>query len=110
MERPSSLPGHIIDMITTTGLHCRGAKVFSMTPAMGVEFYGFLEDVFVKKLEGVVEKKVRRQLGERQMGFYISDGEYTEISKVLAPGFAKHEVSEIMQYVTNEEEGERKEV
>ena len=27
MERPSSLPGHIIDMITTTGLHCRGAKV-----------------------------------------------------------------------------------
>ena len=27
LERPSSLPGHIIDMITTTGLHLKGCKV-----------------------------------------------------------------------------------
>ena len=53
LERPSSLPGHIIDMITTTGLHLKGCKVFSMTPAMGDEFYGFLEQIFVKKLKGM---------------------------------------------------------
>ena len=63
LERPSSLPGHIIDMISTTGLHCRGCKVFSMTPAMGRDFYGFLEGIFEKKLVGLVEKKLRRQIG-----------------------------------------------
>ena len=37
--------------------------MFSMTPAMGRDFYGFLEGIFEKKLVGLVEKKLRRQIG-----------------------------------------------
>ena len=50
----SSLPGHIIDLISTTGLHCRGCRVVRMSMAQATEFYGFLEPIFAKKLKGQV--------------------------------------------------------
>jgi nucleoside diphosphate kinase len=100
LERPSSLPGHIIDMITTTGLHLKGCKVFSMTPAMGEEFYGFLEGIFVKKLKGKVEKQLRTALSPQYMNFEITDGQFADLADVLKESNAKNEVAEIMNYMT----------
>lgn len=45
LQRASSLPGHIIDLFGTLGLHIVGVKLFSMTLNQGKSFYGFLEDV-----------------------------------------------------------------
>ena len=83
-------------MITTTGLHLKGCKVFSMTPAMAEEFYGFLEGIFVKKLKGKVEKKLRNALSPGYMNFEITDDQYEQMADVLKEANAKNEVSEIM--------------
>ena len=49
---------------------------------------------------GFVEKKLRRQIGTRTMGFHISDEEYDSMASVLATSNARHEVNSIMEYMT----------
>jgi len=62
LERPSSLPGHIMDLFGSTGLHLVGCRVFSFSVRQAREFYGFLEDVFVDKLRPKLEARIKRAL------------------------------------------------
>ena len=71
-----------------------------MTPAMAEEFYGFLEGVFVKKLKGKVEKKLRTALSPEYMGFPIDDEQFSALADVLKVSNAKNEVADIMTYMT----------
>jgi nucleoside diphosphate kinase len=101
-ERPSSLPGHIIDMFGTTGLELVGAKVFSMSVNKGKDFYGFLEEVFKKKLKTNVEEVLHKRLSTA-MEFKISHEDYSHMADVLKGKAAHHEVSKIIHYMTGTE-------
>jgi len=98
-EHASSLPGHIIDLISTTGLHCRGCRVVKMSVAEAQEFYGFLEPIFTKKLAGLVTKKLKGALPDSALGFHVSDKEYDALTDVLKGSFARSEVNMIVEYM-----------
>eukprot|EP00656_Telonema_subtile_P050888 TRINITY_DN6708_c0_g1_i2.p1 TRINITY_DN6708_c0_g1~~TRINITY_DN6708_c0_g1_i2.p1 ORF type:complete len:254 (+),score=65.76 TRINITY_DN6708_c0_g1_i2:119-880(+) len=100
MEKSSSLPGHIIDLISTTGLHCQGCRVVNMSVDQASEFYGFLQPVFENKLRGLVEKRLRKSLNEESMGFWVSDEEYTRLTDTLKSSFARSEVNSIIEYMS----------
>lgn len=99
LEKPSSLPGNIMDMLGSTGLHLVGCRVFSFSLDQAYDFYGFLEDIFVSKLSGKLEEKLRKAL-HNQMPFTISDDDYAFITQVLKRKFAKHEVNQIIKYMS----------
>ena len=44
-------PGNMIDMFSKTGLRIVGARMIRMSAAQGEKFYGFLRDIFRKKLK-----------------------------------------------------------
>ena len=102
-KRPSALPGHILDLFGTTGLHMVGTKVFSMSLAQAKEFYGFLEDVFSKKLRPRVEDTLRRRL-DGAFDFSVSDKQFSDLTDVLNRDHARNELTKVLSYMTGIEE------
>jgi len=100
LERPSSLPGHIMDLFGSTGLHLVGCRVFSFSVRQAKEFYGFLEDIFVDKLRSKLEGQIKRAL-DKEFGdqFTISDTEYDIFTTVLRRKMARTEVDRIIEYM-----------
>lgn len=95
----SSRPGNIIDMFSKTGLRIIGARLFSMNLNQGMEFYGFLEHVFVKRLGFLVENSLRDNLAGT-FDFEITDSDITKMASVLLQKNAHCEVSKIIEYMT----------
>lgn len=73
--------------------------MFSMSVAQAIQFYGFLEDVFVEKLASSVEKRVRKQLAG-QFDFHLSDEDYAAIANILKRKNAHSELGKIVYYMT----------
>ena len=53
-------PGNMIDMFSKTGLRIVGARMIRMSAAQGEEFYGFLRDVFKKKLKPRIVSRLKQ--------------------------------------------------
>ncbi len=95
----SRRPGNIIDTFSLTGLRMVGAKLFNMTVSMGEEFYGPLKDIFVDKLQFLVNKTTYKNLKD------AFDFEFTEDdAKVMGAALAKRnaacEFNKIVEYMT----------
>jgi len=97
--RPSALPGHILDLFGTTGLEIVGARVFSLSLRQARNFYGFLEEVFVKKLSKSITLTLKDRL-DSAFDFPISNEEYEQIASVIKRTNAKCEVNKILEYMT----------
>lgn len=92
-------PGNMIDMFSKTGLRIVGARMIRMSAAQGNEFYGFLRDVFKKKLKGRVANRIQEAIDDL-FGFEISDEEYAQMADVIAGKNAEYEFSSIVKYMT----------
>ncbi len=99
LERPSSLPGHIIDLFGTTGLFIVGARLVSMSIEQALRFYGFLEDIFVDKLAWKVEDALRGAL-PAALNFELDDEDYAALAGILRRKNAHAEVAKIVEYMT----------
>lgn len=91
--------GNIIDIFSKTGLFIVGAKLLSMTPAQGEEFYGPLKAIFREKLVDKVVDTAREQLGGA-FDFEIPEEVYQQIGKMLAEKNAETEFAKIVEYMT----------
>ena len=80
----SSRPGSIIDMFSRTGLRIIGCKMFRMTTAQALEFYGPVKDVLVEKLSGGFGDKAATLL-ENDFNISLSENSV----KLLQEGFGK---------------------
>ena len=92
-------PGNMIDMFSKTGLRIVGARMVRMSAAQGEEFYGFLRDVFKKKLSNRVIENIRKGIGNASK-FEITDDQYAAMAEVINEKNAAHEVSQIVKYMT----------
>jgi nucleoside diphosphate kinase len=92
-------PGNMIDMFSKTGLRIVGARMVRMSATQGEEFYGFLRDVFKKKLANRVVENIRKGIG-KSFNFEITDDEYTAMAEVINEKNATYEVSQIVKYMT----------
>jgi nucleoside diphosphate kinase len=97
----SARPGNIIDMFSKTGLYIVGARVLHMSVDQANEFYGFLREVFVEKLKGLVAKKLRKIIEESgAFEFRVTDEHLSEMTDVLKEANAEREFSSIVEYMT----------
>ena len=92
-------PGNMIDMFSKTGLRIVGARMVRMSAAQGEEFYGFLRDVFKKKLAYRVVENIRQGIG-KSFNFKITDDEYRTMAEVINEKNASYEVAQIVKYMT----------
>lgn len=97
--KPSTRPGNIIDMFSKTGLTIVGARLFSMSVAQGLEFYGFLEEVFTNRLRFMVEEKLREALAD-SFDFCLSQEDFVQLTDVLVAKNAHCEVCKIIEFMT----------
>ena len=98
-ERRSRRPGNIIDAFSLTGLRIVGAKLFNMTVAQGLEFYGPLEAIFVKRLKGNVTQEVYHRLHDA-FGFPFTMADAQAVADMLAARNAATEFHRIVEYMT----------
>ncbi len=97
----SARPGNIIDMFSRTGLYIVGARLIHMSVEQANEFYGFLREVFVKKLKGLVAKSLRKIIGESgAFEFRVTDEHISAMADVLKGANAEREFSNIVEYMT----------
>jgi len=99
LERPSSLPGHIMDLLGTTGLTVVGTRLISMSLNDAKNFYGFLEGVFEKKLRPKVQQTIKKQLSNA-FEFEVTDEEIDSVTDIFQKKNAKKEVTSIMEYMS----------
>jgi nucleoside diphosphate kinase len=100
---PSARPGNIIDMFSRTGLYIVGARIIHMSVAQAVEFYGFLEKVFEKKLVRNVAIKLASLVENEQdkaFDFPIVPDEYQKMARIIADKNAHAEFAKIVEYMT----------
>jgi nucleoside diphosphate kinase len=99
LSRPSALPGHIIDILGTTGLTIVGTKVLSLSLNQGKEFYGFLEGIFEKKLVPQIAATLKSRL-TGAFPYDVSEEKLLEMAGVLRREHARSEVARIIEYMT----------
>jgi nucleoside diphosphate kinase len=92
-------PGNMIDMFSKTGLRIVGARMIRMSAAQGEEFYGFLRDVFKKKLKPKIVAQLRHGM-EGLFNFQITDDEFNAMVDVINDKNALYEFSQIVKYMT----------
>lgn len=92
-------PGNMIDMFSKTGLRIIGARMIRMSAAQGEEFYGFLRNVFKKKLKPQIMAQLRQGM-EGLFNFQITDDEFNAMAEVINEKNALYEFSQIVKYMT----------
>jgi nucleoside diphosphate kinase len=92
-------PGNMIDMFSKTGLRIVGARMIRMSAAQGEEFYGFLRDVFKKKLRPQIVAHLKQGM-EGLFNFRITDDEFNAMAEVISEKNALYEFSQIVKYMT----------
>ncbi len=92
-------PGNMIDMFSKTGLRIVGARMIRMSAAQGEEFYGFLRDVFKKKLRPQIVAHLKQGM-EGLFNFQITDDEFNAMAEVISEKNALYEFSQIVKYMT----------
>jgi len=80
----STKPGSIIDMFSRTGLRLVACKLYQMSVAEALEFYGGVENVLQKKLAPIFGKQAREILEDK---FNISLDD--DVEKGLTDSFGK---------------------
>ena len=96
---PSSKPGNIIDMFSRTGLRIIGCKVYQMTVAEALEFYGPVKDVLREKLAPMIGKKAR-DLVEKEFNIKIDDVHIPSFTESAGKSFADNEFSKIIEFMS----------
>ncbi|MGA3207665.1 MAG: nucleoside-diphosphate kinase [Syntrophales bacterium] len=92
-------PGNMIDMFSKTGLRIVAARMIRMSATQGEEFYGFLRDVFKKKLKPRIVAQIKQGM-EGLFNFQITDEEYNIIAEIINEKNSLYEFSQIVKYMT----------
>ena len=96
---PSTKPGNIIDMFSRTGLRIIGCKVYQMTVADALEFYGPVQNALRKKLAPVIGKKAKLQL-EESFGIKMNDAEEQHLIDSVGKAYADDQFCKIVEFMS----------
>ncbi|HKL86074.1 MAG TPA: nucleoside-diphosphate kinase [Treponemataceae bacterium] len=96
---PSSRPGTIIDMFSRTGLRIIGTKIFQMSVAEALEFYGPVQEALVSKLGPRMGKTATESL-EHKFALKLLPEEENKIAEVFGTAFAREQFFQIVGFMT----------
>jgi nucleoside diphosphate kinase len=98
-RHPSSRPGNIIDMLSRTGLRIVGCKVYRMTVADALEFYGPVKNALRSKLAPKIGEKAKEML-EKEFDLKLDDSCIEKLTDTIGFGFADDQFSRIVEFMS----------
>ncbi|MEI7435197.1 MAG: nucleoside-diphosphate kinase [bacterium] len=96
---PSVRPGHIIDLLSRSGLRIIGIRKIRMTVAQAEEFYGPVHDVLREKFRQIVARQAGEVLS-RELNLEVSEDLKALIGEHLGPAAGDHQFEEIIRFMT----------
>ncbi len=96
---PSSRPGTIIDMFSRTGLRIIGTKIYQMSVAEALEFYGPVEEALISKLGPKAGKTAVETLADK-FNMKIPEGAQQELIATIGTAFAREQFNQIIGFMT----------
>ncbi len=98
-RHPSSRPGNIIDMLSRTGLRIVGCKIYRMSVAEALEFYGPVQGVLRRKLAARIGKKSKAVL-EEALDFKMDDSVIDSLTETVGKSFADDQFYRIIDFMS----------
>ena len=102
---PTGRPGNVIDFFSRTGLYIVGARVFRMSTAQAMEFYGPVREFLRTKLKDGVGAKAK-ELVEKEFGFKISAADQKALGEILGPLQGDSQFDNIVRLMSGRAPGE----
>jgi nucleoside diphosphate kinase len=96
---PSVRPGHIIDLLSRSGLRIVGLRKFSMTVAQAEDFYGPVRAILREKFKGMMGQKAGEILS-REFKTEIPEELEAKMGEYLGPVKGDRQFEEIVQFMT----------
>ncbi len=96
---PSSRPGTIIDMFSRTGLRLIGCKVYQMSVAEALEFYGPVRDALVSKLGPLFGSKAKVVL-EKEFSLPLSEELEQKLQESFGVQYAEDQFAKIIEFMS----------
>jgi nucleoside diphosphate kinase len=98
-RHPSSRPGNIIDMLSRTGLRIVGCKVYRMSVAEALEFYGPVQGALRKKLAPKIGEKAKSIL-EKELDFEMNDSIIESLTQTVGQNYADDQFYRIIDFMS----------
>jgi len=98
---PSTKPGNIIDMFSRTGLRIVGCKIYQMSVAEALEFYGPVQEALRKKLAPVIGKKVMEKLSQ-EFDLKLRPESETLLTQAIGYDFADDQFNRIVEFMSGQ--------
>ncbi|MFO7535169.1 MAG: nucleoside-diphosphate kinase [Kiritimatiellia bacterium] len=95
----SARPGHIIDLLSRSGLRIIGMRKFSMTVAQAEEFYGPVRPVLQDKFKTITGAKAGEAL-EKALEMPVSEELKHQIGEQLGPQLGLRQFESIIEFMT----------
>jgi nucleoside diphosphate kinase len=102
---PTGRPGNVIDFFSRAGLYIVGARVFRMSTAQAMEFYGPVREFLRTKLKDGVSAKAREVL-EKEFGFKISAADQKALGEILGPLQGDSQFDNIVRFMAGRAPGD----
>jgi nucleoside diphosphate kinase len=96
---PSSKPGNIIDMFSRTGLRIIGTKIYEMSVADALEFYGPVQDVLREKLAPKIGEKIKEMI-EKEFKIKLGETASSKLSETAGIPFADDQFFQIVEFMS----------
>jgi nucleoside diphosphate kinase len=96
---PSVRPGHIIDLLSRSGLRIVGIRKLSMTVAQAEEFYAPVRYTLREKFRSLAAARAGEALG-REFGFDIPEDVKAQVGSQLGPLCGDRQFEEIVHFMT----------
>lgn len=96
---PSVRPGHIIDLLSRSGLRIVGLRKFAMTVAQAEAFYGPVQAILREKFKSITGQQVGALL-KQELGFEIPEDAKAAIGEHIGPIAGDRQFEEIIQFMT----------
>ena len=95
---PSSRPGNIIDMLSSTGLRIIGCKLYHMSVEEALEFYGPVKGVLREKLSENIGLRAKNVL-EREFNIKLNDPDINLLTKRVGIDYADDQFAKIVEFM-----------
>lgn len=102
---PSVRPGHIIDLLSQSGLRIIGLRKFAMTVAQAEEFYGPVRPKLFETFKPIAAARAEAALAH-EFGFPIGDEIRGILGEHLGPLCGMHEFEKLVKFMTGFAPGE----
>jgi len=98
-RHPSSRPGNIIDMLSRTGLRMVGCKIYRMSVAEALEFYGPVQEALRNKLAPKIGIKAKSIL-EKELDCKMDDSMIESLTEIVGKSFADDRFYRIIDFMS----------